>query len=65
MLSDPGSIGEGLESLGATIAGQRSFDNFYVASRYRVVLDDTPVVTCWGAFTQVQCTREPDTRTGG
>lgn len=57
VLNDPQDITEGLESLGATIAGERAYDNYYVASRYRVTLDDQPVVDCWGAFTQVQCSR--------
>ena len=57
VLSDPQSISQGLQSLGVAIAGDRTYDNYYVAARYTVVLDNTPVVTCWGAFTQVQCQR--------
>lgn len=57
VLSDPQNISEGLESLGASIAGNRSYDNYYLAARYRVTLDNEPVVDCWGAFTQVQCNR--------
>jgi hypothetical protein len=65
VLSDPGSISEGLESVGATIAGDRNYSNYYVAAKYDVALDGQPVVNCWGAFTQVQCSRAADTRTGG
>lgn len=65
VLSDPQNISQGFESLGATLAGDRAYSNYYVAAKYSVTLDGTPVVTCWGAFTQVQCNRAPDTRTGG
>lgn len=65
VLSDPANISEGLESIGATIAGNRAYTNYYVAAKYDVTLDGTPVVSCWGAFTQVKCDRAPDTRTGG
>jgi hypothetical protein len=57
VLSEPQNITEGLESVGAAIAGDRAYDNYYLASRYRVTLDNQPVVECWGAFTQVQCNR--------
>jgi len=57
VLSEPNTVSEGLESLGATIVGQRTFDNYFVASRYVVALDGEPVVSCWGAFTQIQCSR--------
>lgn len=65
VLGDPASISEGLESVGATVAGDRVYNNYYVAAKYDVTLDGTPVVSCWGAFTQVQCSRVEDTRTGG
>lgn len=57
LLSDPQTISEGFESIGAAIAGNRTYDNYYVVSRYTVSLESEPVVTCWGAFTQVQCSR--------
>lgn len=57
VLNDPQNITEGLESLGASLAGERSYDNYYVAARYSVELDNSPVVQCWGAFTQVKCDR--------
>jgi hypothetical protein len=65
ILSDPQSVSQGFESLGATIAGDRAYSNYYVAAKYTVTLDGQPVVDCWGAFTQVQCNRAADTRTGG
>jgi hypothetical protein len=57
VLSDPHNISEGLQGLGATLAGDRSYDNYYLAARYTVMLNGDAVVTCWGAFTQVQCSR--------
>lgn len=57
VLSDPQNISEGLESVGAAIAGNRVFSDYYLATRYVVTLDGNPVVNCWGAFTQVQCSR--------
>ena len=65
VLSDPQDVSQGFESLGATIAGDRAYSNYYVAAKYNVTLDGQAVVTCWGAFTQVQCSRAADTRTGG
>jgi hypothetical protein len=57
VLSDPANISQGLESIGATVAGDRAYDNYYVASKYTVSLDNSPVVQCWGAFQQVTCNR--------
>lgn len=57
VLSDPQNITQGLEGLGATIAGDRVYSNYYVAAKYAVTLDGRALVDCWGAFTQVQCTR--------
>lgn len=57
VLSDPQNISQGLESIGATVAGDRAYDNYYVASKYTVALDNNPVVQCWGAFKQVKCDR--------
>jgi hypothetical protein len=57
MLNDPQNIVQGFENLGAAVAGERQFDNYYVASKYTVTLNDAPLVECWGAFTQVQCER--------
>ena len=57
VLSDPSNISQGLESIGATVAGDRAYDNYYVASKYTVSLEGNPVVTCWGAFQQTKCER--------
>lgn len=57
VLSNPESISQGVQSVGAAIAGDRSFSDYYVVTRYVVTLDNRPVVNCWGAFTQVQCAR--------
>lgn len=65
VLNDPSNISEGLENIGATLAGDRAYTNYYVAAKYDIVLDGQPVVNCWGAFQQVQCSRAADTRTGG
>jgi hypothetical protein len=60
VLNDPQNISQGIESIGASVLGDRNFTNYYVASKYVVTLDNTAVVTCWGAFTQVQCSRATD-----
>ena len=66
VLSDPQSITQGLENIGASVVGDRQYDNFFVASRYTVSLDAEPVVQCWGAFHQVKCDRvESGTSTNG
>jgi hypothetical protein len=57
LLRDPQNVGEGLESVGATIAGDRVYQNYYVAAKYDVMLGEEPLVSCWGAFTQVMCNR--------
>jgi hypothetical protein len=57
LLSNPSNISQGVEGVGATLAGNRTYDNYYVGAKYTVTLDNSPVVTCWGAFTQVQCSR--------
>ncbi len=57
VLSDPENLSQGLDGLGATLAGQRAYSNYYVAARYSVTLDQRVLVECWGGFTQVQCNR--------
>jgi len=57
VLSNPGNISQGVEGLGASLAGERNYENFYVAERYRVILNSNQIVTCYGAFTQVKCDR--------
>lgn len=61
VLGDPQSFSQGLESVGAAIAGDRAFTDYYIATRYVVTLDNRPIVNCLGAFTQVQCSRAPRT----
>jgi hypothetical protein len=61
VLKNPDSISEGMEGLGATIAGSRIYFDYYVATRYQIRLDGVPVVDCWGAFTQTKCTRNKAT----
>ncbi len=58
VLSDPNSITEGLQGLGATIAGNRVYFDYYVVSRYQVSLDNHPIADCWGGYTQIKCTRQ-------
>jgi len=57
VLSDPQNISQGLEGIGAAIAGDRAYNNYYVAAKYAVTLDSRTLVECWGAFQQVQCNR--------
>jgi hypothetical protein len=61
VLSEPSNLREGFESIGAAIAGERQYANYYVVSKYTVTLDGEPLVTCWGAFQQVQCDRASET----
>lgn len=56
-------LGGMLESGRAELTGNRTFNNYFVVSRYVVTLDNTPVVTCWGAFTQVQCDQPAEAAT--
>lgn len=58
VLKDPQSVTEGLQGLGATLAGDRVFSDYYVVTKYAVILDDKPVVECWGGFTKVKCDRK-------
>lgn len=57
MLNDPQNMSQGFESIGAALAGDRRFDNYFLASKYTVALGERPLLECWGAFTQVQCSR--------
>jgi hypothetical protein len=57
VLGDPSTLGELMQGVGAQVAGDRQYTNYYVASKYTVSLGENPVVECWGAFTQVQCKR--------
>ena len=58
VLSDPNSLTETLQGLGATIGGDRVYKDYYVVTNYSVNLDNKPVVDCWGGFTQVKCERK-------
>jgi hypothetical protein len=60
VLSDVNSVSDATDSLGATIAGDRAYSNYYVGAKYTVAVNDQPVVECWGGFTQVQCNRKQD-----
>ena len=53
----PATSLKGFASIGATVAGDRVYSNYYVASKYSVALDGRTLVDCWGAFTQVKCDR--------
>jgi hypothetical protein len=57
-LQDPQSVTEGLQGIGAALAGDRVFNDYYVVTKYAVVLDDKAVVECWGGFTKVKCDRK-------
>jgi hypothetical protein len=57
VLNEPQTLSESLQNIGANVAGDRAYDNYYVAARYTVSLDSDPIVQCWGAFTQVRCDR--------
>lgn len=57
VLNDPSSLGQLMEGVGAAVAGQRQFSDYYVATRYTVSIGENPVVECWGGFTQTRCTR--------
>jgi hypothetical protein len=50
-------IGGFAQSGAAAMLGDRAYTNYYLASRYVLTLDNEPVVSCWGLFTQVQCSR--------
>src|SRR5262245_43464785 len=57
VLNDPATLGQLMQGVGAAVAGQRRFDDYYVATKYVVNIGEDPVVECWGAFTQTRCTR--------
>ncbi|MGH6949795.1 MAG: hypothetical protein ACREH4_02920 [Vitreimonas sp.] len=57
VLNDPSSLGQLMEGVVGAVAGQRQFNDYYVATKYVVNIGEDPVVECWGAFTQTRCTR--------
>ncbi len=60
VLSDPQNLGQFVEGGLAQLAGDRDYTNYFLASRYIVTFNGEPVLNCWGAFTQVQCSRAAD-----
>jgi hypothetical protein len=64
VLQDPSTLGELMEGVGAAVAGQRQFNDYYVVTKYVVNIGDEPVVECWGAFTQTQCKRVDSSAAG-
>src|SRR5262245_49715327 len=57
VLNDPATVGQLMEGVGAAVAGQRQFNDYYVATKYTVNVGENPVVECWGGFTQTMCKR--------
>jgi len=57
LLKDPHTVSEGVESVGAAIDGDHSYDNYVVAAHYTVRLGGSTLVGCWGAFTATTCSR--------
>jgi hypothetical protein len=57
VLNDPATLGQLMQGVGAAVAGQRRFDDYFVATKYTVNIGEEPVVECWGAFTQTRCSR--------
>ena len=49
-------LGGALGGLVARVADGQ-YDNYFVAARYRAPAGDTPLVECWGAFTQTVCNK--------
>lgn len=64
ILQDPQNLQQGFEGVGAALAGDRAYSNYYVAAKYDVTLNGDPLVQCWGAFQQVKCDRVAQ-RAGG
>ncbi len=49
-------LGGLVESSIARIGDEGRYQDYYLASRYTVEVNERPVADCWGAFTQVRCT---------
>lgn len=49
-------LGSLVETSVARFADEGVYQDYYLASRYTVEVNDRPVADCWGAFTQVRCT---------
>jgi len=59
VMNHPADLGEAVGNVINDIGGERGYDNYYVAAKYTV----GSAVTCWGAFTQVSCTRNASNST--
>ena len=57
VLNQPANLGQAMETVGAAVAGERQYNNYYVAAKYVVNVGEDPVVECWGAFTATNCRR--------
>jgi hypothetical protein len=57
VLNDPATLEQFGDMLGAAVAGQRRFDDYFVATKYTVTIGENPAVECWGAFQQIRCSR--------
>ena len=60
VLNNPSTVSQGVQGVGATIAGDRAYDNYFVASHYAIKLDNKVLVGCWGAFTLTKCERRAE-----
>jgi hypothetical protein len=49
-------IGALVDSSIARLGDEGRFQDYVVASRYTVEVNQRPIADCWGAFTQVRCT---------
>ncbi|MFT3727497.1 MAG: hypothetical protein QM759_06730 [Terricaulis sp.] len=59
VMNHPQDLGQAVGNVINDIGGERSYSNYYVAAKYTV----GSAVTCWGAFTQVSCTRNASNAT--
>lgn len=57
VLNDPATLEQFGDMVGAALAGQRRFDDYFVATKYTVTIGEDPAVECWGAFTLANCSR--------
>ena len=57
VLNQPANLGQAMETVGAAVAGERQYNNYYVAAKYVVNVGEDPVVESWGAFTATNCRR--------
>ncbi|MDX2276752.1 MAG: hypothetical protein NW206_14985 [Hyphomonadaceae bacterium] len=50
-------LGGLIQSGAAALTQQGTYETFYVGSKYTVEAAGEPYIECWGAFTQVRCSR--------